>query len=90
MGGIKSLDRKANIYFYVGVVASDPDGQGKGYCKEVMQLLGAVADDCHMACYLETQEKNQQYYEKFGYESVALNDLVIEGREGLERLRIRF
>ena len=75
-------------HFYVGVVASDPDGQGKGYCKEVMQLLGAAADDCHMACYLETQEKNQQYYEKFGYESVAQNDLVIEGREGGEDIRL--
>lgn len=75
-------------HFYVGVVASDPDGQGKGYCKEVMQLLGAAADDCHMACYLETQEKNQQYYEKFVYESVAQNDFVIEGREGREDIRL--
>ena len=73
-------------HFYVGVVASDPDGQGKGYCKEVMTMLGAAADACHVACYLETQEKNRPYYEKFGYEAVSKVDLVFG--EGEEEIRL--
>ena len=75
-------------HFYVGIVASDPENQGKGYCKELMQLLGAAADECHIACYLETQEKNRPYYEKFGYKPVANNDLVIEEREGSDEIRL--
>ena len=83
--GIERMGPKNHIFM---LELLHPDGQGKGYCKEVMQLLVVAADKCHMECYLETQEKNRPYYEKFGYKSVAKNDLFIEGRDGSDDIRL--
>lgn len=56
-------------HWYVGLVASDPETQGQGYCKEALNLLARAADECHMTCYLECNENLRKYYEMFGFEA---------------------
>ena len=56
-------------HWYVGLVATDPDCHGKGYGKKLMSILNEAADECGMACYLETPHVNQTFYEKMGYQT---------------------
>lgn len=55
-------------HWYIAIVATDPESHGKGYGKQVMNLMGQVADATGMACYLESPQYNQRFYEKCGYE----------------------
>jgi len=69
-------------HWYVGIVASDPDTQGMGYCKEVMKLLSSAADECGMRCYLECKDSERLYYEKFGFvamegKTIRINDRTL-------------
>jgi len=54
-------------HWYVAIVASDIDCQGKGYGKKVIDLLGQAADQIGIACYLECPDYNRKFYEKCGY-----------------------
>ena len=65
-------------HWYVGIVASSPNGQGKGYCKEAMKMLGMAADECNVKCYLECAVENGPYYEKFGFKAVKDVSIVID------------
>lgn len=67
-------------HWYVGIVASDPETQGRGYCREVMDLLTRAADESGMPCYLESAERERRYYEKFGFKTV--NETTIRLGEG--------
>ena len=71
-------------HWYVGIVGSDPESQGNGYCKQAMNLLARAADANKKACYLECVDKNRAYYEKFGFEvtehfSLPIGKEVISG-----------
>jgi ribosomal protein S18 acetylase RimI-like enzyme len=54
-------------HWYVAIVATDPDFQGKGYGKQMMDILSRAADECGVPCYLESPDYNRPFYEKFGF-----------------------
>ena len=59
-------------HIYVGLGGADPQIQGRGFGKKLMNQVGDIGDKLGMACYLECGgEKNKTFYEKFGYEVVA-------------------
>jgi len=74
-----------DTHWYVGIVASNPKCQGSGYCKEAMDILCKAADECGVECYLECEEKNKGYYEKFQYKSVKklVKKFALEAAGGL-------
>jgi predicted acetyltransferase len=72
-------------HWYVGIVASDPESQGQGYCKQAMTVLTQAADEAGMPCYLECSDAKRAYYEKFGFELTKRNIIRLgEGEELLE------
>merc|ERR1712154_182898 len=55
-------------HWYVEAVAVDPDEQSKGYGREIIEKLIALADSQGMDCYLEAGgEAHCRYYERFGF-----------------------
>jgi GNAT superfamily N-acetyltransferase len=54
-------------HLYIALVGTDLDGQGKGYGRRAMTLLGQAADDIGMACYLECPDNTVPFFEKCGY-----------------------
>lgn len=72
-------------HWYVNFVATEPDHQGQGHGTEIMRRVSELADAEQMDCYLEAgDERNKQFYEKFGYEVVGTsffeNQVIPEGR----------
>jgi GNAT superfamily N-acetyltransferase len=77
-------------HWYIKVVATDPDAQGKGYGSIMMSTLGPAADEHQLESYLETVgDENRSFYEKFGYKEVV-GDIALEAEipdgELVERL----
>ena len=54
-------------HWYIGLVATDPNSQGQGFGRKVMNLLGQAADECNAVCYLESPKRNGGFYKKWGY-----------------------
>jgi len=67
-------------HWYVGIVASDPATQGRGHCREVMDLLVQAADERGVPCYLECTERERPYYEKFGFKTVSSQTFCVGGQ----------
>lgn len=58
-------------HMYCALLAVEPQLQGKGYSKVLMNEMFKIADRKNRACYLETYlEKNKTIYRKLGYELV--------------------
>lgn len=71
----------ATKHLFVQVVAMDPDFQGRGYGKQMMNAINDLADHMGKAVYLECGgKKNPRFYEKFGYEVVHEQEL--QGEDG--------
>jgi len=66
-------------HWYVGLVASDPETQGQGHCKEALNLLSRAADECQMTCYLECNDRLRKYYEKFGFQATKAVTTELDG-----------
>jgi len=59
---------KHEPYWYLHVLGVDPNTQGKGYGKKLLETVLPLADKHKVCCYLETTNpKNVGYYEKFGF-----------------------
>ena len=50
------------LHWYIGLVATDPNSQGQGFGRKVMNLLSQAADECNAVCYLESPERNGEFY----------------------------
>lgn len=63
-------------HWHLTPIAVDPQLQGKGYARLLIQSMLSRLDKEHMPCYLETHsEKNVAIYRKFGFEVVE-QDLI--------------
>jgi ribosomal protein S18 acetylase RimI-like enzyme len=58
-------------YLYLALLAVDPAFQGKGFASLLLKQGLRKADDQHLPCYLETQNrKNEAMYWHFGFKTV--------------------
>jgi GNAT superfamily N-acetyltransferase len=66
----KALDsmRPAPPYWYLGVLATHPDAQGRGLATAVVAPVLEIADHDHIDCWLETSKTtNLGFYERRGF-----------------------
>jgi GNAT superfamily N-acetyltransferase len=66
----KALDtmRPAPPYWYLGVLATHPDAQGRGLATAVISPVLEMADHDHLDCWLETSKTgNLGFYERRGF-----------------------
>ena len=69
-------------HWYLGVLAVDPEHQGKGYGGELLREMLSRIDKEGLPCYLETEgEKNVSMYKHFGFE--VLEEFTIPGTKDL-------
>ena len=59
------------VHWYVLVMGTHPQHQGKGHGAEIMKHIGVLADGAGRACFLECGESNRVFYEKMGYRIIA-------------------
>ena len=56
-------------HWYLGVLAVDPEYQGKGLGSQLVRGMLTRIDEEGLPCYVETEgEKNVAMYERFGFE----------------------
>lgn len=73
-------------HIYVFCIGTDPNYQGRGYGKQLMNQISEIADSAGQACYLECGgDKNRSFYEKFGYK-VVHEQLLKDDKDGSEQL----
>ena len=68
----KEIWTDPNGYYFCNIVVVDPDGQGKGIGRKLMQVVTDQADEEGRRCYLESSRKepNVKIYEKMGFRVV--------------------
>ena len=59
------------IHWYVMVIGTHPEHQGKGYGTALMNLIAMLADRAGRTVFLECGESNRAFYDKMGYQLVA-------------------
>lgn len=65
-------------HWYLGVLAVDPDHQGKGFGSKLLRGMLARIDEEVLPCYVETEgEKNVSMYEHFGFK--VLEEYTVPG-----------
>lgn len=57
-------------HWYVNIMATHCDFQRQGYGQKLMSVLSQAANECQMACYLESVSDNEGFYQKQGYETI--------------------
>jgi GNAT superfamily N-acetyltransferase len=58
-------------HLYLALLAVDPAFQGKGFATMLLKPALKKADEQHLPCYLETQNrKNEAMYQHFGFKTV--------------------
>ena len=63
-------------HWYLGVLAVDPQQQGKGYGSKLINVMLSRIDEEGLPCYVETEgEKNVSMYQHFGFE--ILDEFVV-------------
>ena len=59
-------------HYYLEVLGTDPEHQGRGFGAALMAPALDLADDEHVGAYLESsKESNVPYYRRFGFEVVG-------------------
>lgn len=72
---------EAANHMYLMVIGVEPDNQGKGTGKALLEAVLTRADQDKLPCYLETAtEKDVRFYEKNGFR-VVIHDKVKNGPE---------
>jgi GNAT superfamily N-acetyltransferase len=68
----KEIWTDPNGYYFCNIVVVDPDGQGRGLGRKLMQVVTDQADKKGRGCYLESsrREPNVKIYEKMGFRVV--------------------
>ena len=70
-------------HIFVQIVAVDPEEQGKGLGKKMMQAVIAIADEMKLPLYLECDGgKNEAFYTKCGFANVGTEDLTASEKSG--------
>lgn len=70
-------------HIFVQIVAVDPEEQGKGVGKKLMQAVNKIADEMKLPLYLECDaDKNEAIYAKFGFAKVGTEDLTASEKSG--------
>jgi ribosomal protein S18 acetylase RimI-like enzyme len=80
-------DGPQEVHWYVEMVGVDPEANGKGYGRELMQKVNDLADEVGMLCYLECGTSNRGFFEKMGYHVLStrsVEDAVDSKREPLD------
>lgn len=83
--GTKKLHTKhaSTPHIFAQIVAVDPDEQGKGLGKMMMQTVNAIADEMKLPLYLECDHgKNEAFYMKCGFVNVGTEDLTASEKSG--------
>ncbi len=63
-------------HFYLLQIGTDPEHQGKGLARRLMEPVLRRCDDEQMGAYLEpSSEKNMVYYQRYGFEVTGQIDL---------------
>lgn len=74
LNALRAMDRiesrhPKEPHYYLQVIGTDPDKQGKGYGGAVMRRQLAIADEAGLPAYLESsKERNIPIYRSFGFE----------------------
>lgn len=69
-------------HYYVASMSTLPEKQGQGHCSKLMRAVSGAADMDGLPCYLECSgERNRDIYQRFGYEVVEEQTLVVEDDE---------
>eukprot|EP00742_Colponemidia_sp_Colp-10_P011200 GILJ01012416.1.p1 GENE.GILJ01012416.1~~GILJ01012416.1.p1 ORF type:complete len:220 (+),score=20.81 GILJ01012416.1:34-693(+) len=81
------LKDKYGDVFYLTIIASDPAHQGKGYARNLMQLLLQRADAEQKPIYVEcTSDLSARFYRKLGFHEISKTHLP--GQDGQADVQI--
>jgi ribosomal protein S18 acetylase RimI-like enzyme len=67
------------LHWYVMMVGTNPECNGQGYGRELMEKISDLADEAGVVCYLECGAANVGFYQKMGYsvvEKLSIEDPV--------------
>ena len=79
---------KEATYWYVYMMAVDPDAQGKGHCSRLMRAICQQADIDGLPVHLECSgEKNREIYQRFGFYPVKAD--YLETKDGKEKSNVQ-
>jgi ribosomal protein S18 acetylase RimI-like enzyme len=67
---IKHKEHANFPHWYLYNIAVDPKYQGKGWASVLLNPMLAKADKEKLPCYLETGDRNVQFYKHFGFEVI--------------------
>ena len=72
-------------WIYLQAIGVFSQHHGKGYGKQMLQLLFNVAQELNAPVYLETESKeNEKLYQHFGFQTLEVFDLFVKGDVDIE------
>ncbi|PQE31125.1 gnat family protein [Rutstroemia sp. NJR-2017a WRK4] len=74
-------ERKWRKHYYLELIATHPDWQGKGAAGKLIRWGLERADKEGVECYLEASPRGKEIYEHFGFEERGRLVVPVEGRE---------
>lgn len=79
------LMKDTKRWIYVQSIGVHSLHHGKGYGKQMLQLLFNVAQELNAPVFLETESKdNEGMYQHFGFRTLEVVDLFVQGDEDIE------